>query len=248
MKMNKYWYESGPVKMSQVHRLTAPAKDGQEIGYNAAGGIDRCLRLHHESRASATMDSHVERRARVLYMAGYGAAIGSPNFMKFLFGGEEGFFPEQGLPGDPALLAAAGRADVLLVDRRANMLALCAALGIQWYQRDQEQIARIPIAKPRWVSFRLESDGMSKITVREAMRRCAGQIGGQVGMTLYDGLAAYAHGVQWGFQLFLTGSMVEDRVPILTCSSQGVVSLRFGSMQEKIAEHCDKIGVINELE
>ncbi|MAF80396.1 hypothetical protein CL628_00095 [bacterium] len=232
--------------MNQIFRLTAPGGDAAgEIGFNTAAGVDRLLRLHHDTRGSTTIDSHFERRARVLYMKGYGAALGFPSFHKYMCGDAEEFYQRYPLPIIPSALNDGGGEDVLLVDRRPNMLALCAALGLQWYERFTRDLAVMPIAMPRWVKFTLGGEALNNTPLSQILRR----FDSGKGMTLYDGLAALAHGVKWKYQLFLIGSATETHVPVLMRhTGGGPISLHFAELDQEFGSHCDKIGLIEVCE
>ena len=242
MMSSKFWYESGPVTQKQIHRLTASPTAGGEIGFNMGGGVARLLQSSYDTRGSTTTESHHQRRARVLYMAGYAAAMGSPDWMTYLSGDDRGYFPSQGLSA-PLSAVELGRTDVLLVDRRPEMLALCAALGIQWNCDLTQQLKVMPVAAPRWVEFSFTERSFDGLPISKAIMDSQKQ-----GMTIYDGLAAIAHGVHWSYQLYLAGSLNEDRIPILTRHTGGAVSLEYRQLDDDdCCSDSSRIGFIKVL-
>ena len=239
---SKQWYESGPLTLKQLHRLTG----GDEVGFESRGGVDRLLWLRHETRGSTTIDSHEERRARVLYLRGYGAAMGFPSFGDYQHGDSTGSSPYPQLPLFPSHASVeCGHESVLLVDGRPNMLALCAAMGIQWRREDTSRLAVWEATPSRWVKCALGGSGIDPCNLQQVLQRFRGRSN----MTVYDGLALLAHGVILERHLVLGGDATESDVPILQRNtSGGPTLLRFASLEESFNQRSYNIGLTDPVE
>ncbi len=228
--MSQFHYETGPITVQQIRALSDP-----DHGHGVAAPVEILVRMLGDHGGSTRVDSHMERRAAVLWRHGYGIFQGFRTCFDYTHGRENRtrvlIVPPKGMD--------AGAKDVILVDTRVPLDLLCPYLDISYHR--YEKTSHRTEQDVYWTQIAFEQINPEQYkTVEEAIAPRH-----LTGMTFYDLLAAFVQRVDIPELVYLPGTVASgDTVFIGSCfrHSRGTVYLSLGQAKDAIAQRPCYVG------